>query len=170
MNEYTPDLFEDTRNVCIFRSLQDLESVCCRNDFPMDRTKLTGYVYAVEFAEDLKIGFSTDLWTRLHTLNSKARIYRHSSLGRIAFTGRIEHYRSLEHHLHLRFFNKRLEPLGELFDLSFELAVEGLRTEPAAPFAIETAAPASSKQRRKKQNPRGSAARLRNLINTLYSL
>ena len=166
---YTPDLFRTSRKICCYRSFSELKKHNAADDFPVDRSKRLGYVYAVEYCGDLKIGFTTDLWKRLHEIERMARIYSHGSIGSIAFTAkRTEHYRTLEHHLHCRFFNRRLSHLGELFDLSFDLAVEGLRTEPEKPFLIEQPHPAPRAGIKHRQNPRGSAARLRNTLSDLY--
>lgn len=170
---YTPDLFKSSRKIRCYKSFDEMESFFTANDFPVDHSKRLGYVYAVQCCGGLKIGFTNNIWKRLHEIERMSRIYGqgHSTLGSIAFTAkRTEHYRTLEHHLHCRFFNRRLSHLGELFDLSFDLAVEGLRTEPEKPFLIEQPHPAPRGSRKKHaQNPRGSAARLRNTLAALYS-
>ena len=123
------------RRVSIFNSLDELKSVLKQRD--LFRNDGSGFVYVVEYGKEIKIGISRDLFIRLCTLESNIRIYKRKKMGRIAFCDPLINYRTLEHHLHLRFYKKRLSDFGELFCLKFEKAVEALRTEPDKPFPIE---------------------------------
>ena len=156
------------RNVNMFYSLDDMKALCRKYDFPVDRSKQRGYVYVVEYGKKIKIGLSTDIWTRLHTLESQARCYGEKQFGRIAFCNQIEHFRSLEKHLHLCFYNKRTTQYAELFRCRFEKAVEALETEQAEPYLIELPEYDHKRKTNANRNPRGSAVRLRNTLKALY--
>lgn len=158
----------DTRTVFVFQSLADLKATCRKQDFPVfDRL---GYVYVVEYGRRIKIGYSSDVWTRLHTLESQARNYGDKRFGRIAICSPIEHYRTLEHHLHLKFFNRRVSQYNELFRCSFEKAADALQSEQAEPYLLEVPEIRPARYKTKpNRNPRGSAIRLRNTLKELFS-
>lgn len=156
-----------SRTVYVWQSLEELKATCRKSDFP--RFEHLGYVYVVEYGRKVKIGYTQDIWIRLHMLESQERNYGRNSFGRIAFTSPVEHFRTLEKHLHLKFFNKRTSQYNELFTCSFEKAIDALYTEQAEPYLIELpmTCPARVKTKPNK-NPRGSAVRLRNTLAQLY--
>lgn len=156
-----------SRIVYVWQSLEELKTTCKKSDFP--KLEYFGYVYVVEYGRKVKIGYSQDIWTRLHTLEALERNYGRNSFGRIAFTSMVENFCTLEKHLHLKFFNKRTQQYNELFTCSFEKAVDALYTEQEDPYLIEL--PMTCPERRKtkpNKNPRGSAVRLRNTLAALY--
>lgn len=159
------------RIVFVFHDLQELENTSRKEHYrKYKRNEPFGYVYIVEYGKDIKIGFSQEIWTRLHTLESQARNYGSKKFGRIAFCDAVENYRLLEKHLHLRFWNKRTTRYAELFHCRFEKAIDALETEQAEPYLIELPEYDHKRKVNANRNPRGSGARLRNTIKALYSL
>ena len=86
--------------------------------------------------------------------------------GRISFTEPIETFKTLEKHLHLTFWNKRLP--GELFNITFENAVNALEQVESELYPIEKEEYYHVRKTNANRNPRGSAIRLRNTLNNLY--
>ena len=156
------------RRVSIFNSLDELKSVLKQRD--LFRNDGSGFVYAIEYGKEIKIGISRDLLTRLRTLEANIRLYKRKKMGRIAFCGPIRNYKILEKHLHLRFCNKRLSDYGELFSCRFEKACDALREEPDTLFEIEMSdwqpsLPGIPKRNRFRNK---DASRLRNTIKYLF--
>lgn len=154
------------RKISIFKSLGELKSICTEDDFRVNDG--FGQVYVVEYGKNVKIGLSTRLWTRLHTLESNVRIYSGEQLGMIAFCEPIPDFKLLEKHLHLRFFNNRLSAYGELFNVSFLNAVDALQHETAEPFPIETLEYNHKRKTNANKHKWGENKQLRNYLKNLY--
>ena len=85
---------------------------------------------------------------------------------RLAFTEELETFKTLERHIHQTFWNKRLP--GEMFNITFENAVNALEQVQAEPYPVENEEYHPVHKAKTNKNPRGHAIRLRNTINELY--
>ena len=107
-----------------YKSLDDFIKRCNLKDFVSDGY---GYLYVIEYGSKTKIGCTTHIITRLATHERNARVYANTNIGRIAVSPLLPHIYRYENLLHLAFAHKRLSARGEVFDISFEDGVEGLR-------------------------------------------
>lgn len=78
-----------------------------------------GHVYVVEYKDCIKIGHSTNLRSRLHTLKSSAANYSSISIGKIAYTRAHTNYKEIEIYLH-KMYNPHRINNGELFQISWD--------------------------------------------------
>ena len=90
------------------------------NDIPNIRIKnpLIGFVYALEFGDMTKIGFTADPRERMMMLKGKALKYAGTHPGRIFISPAHRHYAETENALHKHFKEYRI-PHTELFRIKF---------------------------------------------------
>lgn len=89
--------------------------------------KSNGWVYALEYGEMIKIGCSSKPSKRYAHLVHNGADYAGLKIGRFALSQPCVNYRELETYLHKVFGSKRKEGT-ELFAISFEEAVQGLKS------------------------------------------
>jgi hypothetical protein len=87
-----------------------------------------GVVYAVEYGDKLKIGYSTKPYTRIMVLKRNAEKYGNMALGRVCISSPHTNYREIESFLHGRFADLRIEGT-ELFNIKFDDFVKIFRFE-----------------------------------------
>ena len=87
-----------------------------------------GVVYAIEYGDKLKIGYSTKPYTRIMVLKRNAEKYGNMVLGRVCISSPHTNYREIESFLHGRFADSRNEGT-ELFDVKFDDFVKIFRSE-----------------------------------------
>lgn len=107
--------------ITIYQSPEEME----REKERWKRNSYAGYVYAIEFGDNVKIGFTCYPMNRIRELTRFARNYCLSNVNRIAISPAHNGGYRNEAMLHSKFADKRLED-GELFSIEFEEAVEAM--------------------------------------------
>lgn len=87
-----------------------------------------GFVYAIEYGNKLKIGYSAKPYTRLMALKRNAEKYGNVTLGRVCISTPHTNYKEIENFLHRRFIDFRIEGT-ELFDITFDYFTKVFRSE-----------------------------------------
>lgn len=109
--------------ITVYQSPEEMKRDRERLRKPKD--SYAGYVYAVEFGDHVKIGSTDNPINRINSLASMARNYCFAGIGRVALSPVHSNFRTNEMILHAVFSEKRIAD-GELFDVSFDSAVEAL--------------------------------------------
>ena len=84
-----------------------------------------GFVYAVEYGEDVKIGCTSELKSRISALKSQAEKYADKKLGKFVYSPEHTNYRENEKILHLHFQSNRCGK-SELFKITLDEFLEEL--------------------------------------------
>ena len=103
----------------------------------LEKTKsseYTGYVYVVEWDDNVKIGCTQSPFKRMKDFNV-FKNYTETSIGKVAISKECTNYRQIENFLH-RYFSKYRYKGTELFDMSLEQAMSLM---PEITFIDETA-------------------------------
>lgn len=85
-----------------------------------------GYVYAVQYGEHVKIGYTTSPLSRIKQICSNAKNYSNIEIGKIAISPGHTNYVENEKMLHQVFRSKRVR--GELFDVDIENVIKAAST------------------------------------------
>lgn len=109
--------------ITVYQSPEDMKRDRERLRKPKD--SYAGYVYAVEFGDHVKIGSTDNPINRINSLASMARNYCFAGIGRVALSPVHSNFRSNEMFLHAFFSENRIAD-GELFDVSFDSAIDAL--------------------------------------------
>lgn len=101
---------------------------------PNKKVEYMGFVYAVEYGDQLKIGCTTKLKERIVTLKSQAEKYANKRIGKVAYTPLHTNYCENEKLLHHHFQNYR-HGKSELFNMTFG---EFIKKKPELTFLTDT--------------------------------
>lgn len=85
-----------------------------------------GYVYVLEYGNQVKIGQTKNPYQRITALNRQGKKYSDKDVGRVAIMPRCTNYREIEKNLH-KIFEDYRKPDTELFSLSFEDTLSTIR-------------------------------------------
>ena len=106
----------------IYESYQDFLRKFRNNRRSLEKT---GYVYIIEFSENIKIGQTINPDQRIPLIRGTLKNYSNQCIKRIFVSQKLKAYKEIEKRLHQTFQDKRIKN-GELFNVPFKTAVQEL--------------------------------------------
>jgi len=107
-----PQIKNQGQKFIIFKELEDIAKL------EKPQSIFCGYVYAIEYGENLKIGYTQNPKQRVIALRGQAKLYADKNIGWMALSPPHTNFMENEKFLHQHFAEKRLS--GELFSLTFK--------------------------------------------------
>lgn len=105
--------------IVIFESYQEFQRKFKNNRRSLEKT---GYIYIIEFTENIKIGQTINPEQRIPLIKGNLKNYANTEIKRIFVSNKLKAFKEIEKQMHQTFQNKRINN-GELFNVVFFDAV-----------------------------------------------